>query len=44
MPTGTYRVILTVDGQEFAQTLRVEADPAVPTFIAAPEAERIIDE
>ena len=27
---GDYRVVLVVDGQEFAQSLRVEADPTVP--------------
>jgi photosystem II stability/assembly factor-like uncharacterized protein len=27
---GTYRVVLTVDGQEFTQPLRVEADPSLP--------------
>ncbi|MBX6314045.1 MAG: PDZ domain-containing protein [Isosphaeraceae bacterium] len=30
VPAGTYRVILTVDGEEFAQSLRVEADPTAP--------------
>ena len=27
---GEYRVVLTVDGAEFAQTLTIEADPNVP--------------
>src|SRR5262249_470356 len=27
---GTYRVVLTVDDQEFTQPLRVEADPSLP--------------
>jgi len=27
---GTYKVVLTVDGQEFSQPLKVEADPAYP--------------
>jgi photosystem II stability/assembly factor-like uncharacterized protein len=31
VPTGNYRVILTVDGKEYAQSLRVEADPSSPT-------------
>jgi photosystem II stability/assembly factor-like uncharacterized protein len=26
-PSGTYRVVLTVDGREFSQVLRLEADP-----------------
>jgi photosystem II stability/assembly factor-like uncharacterized protein len=31
---GTYRVVLTVDGKEFAQNLRVEADPIVADAVA----------
>jgi hypothetical protein len=31
---GTYRVVLTVDGKEFAQNLRVEADPVVADAVA----------
>src|SRR5207247_2184234 len=27
VPPGAYRVVLTVDGKEFAQSLRVEGDP-----------------
>jgi photosystem II stability/assembly factor-like uncharacterized protein len=27
---GTYKVVLTVDGKELTQTVRVEADPSVP--------------
>ena len=27
---GTYRVVLTVDGQEFTQTVRIEPDPDAP--------------
>jgi hypothetical protein len=30
VPAGAYRVVLNVDGQEFTQTIRVEADPVVP--------------
>ena len=30
VPAGLYRVVLTVDGKEYAQTLRVENDPIVP--------------
>src|SRR5262249_3933816 len=29
-PTGIYRVVLVVDGQEDSQPLRVEADPTTP--------------
>jgi photosystem II stability/assembly factor-like uncharacterized protein len=32
---GVYRVVLTVDGKEYAQNIRVEADPKVPTTILA---------
>jgi hypothetical protein len=30
-----YRVVLTVDGKEFIQSLRVEADPSAPTSLIA---------
>ncbi len=30
VPPGDYRVVLTVDEQEFTQALRVEADPSMP--------------
>ncbi len=33
---GTYRVVLTVDGQELAQSVRVEADPTVPGAVITP--------
>lgn len=40
---GTYRIVLSVDGEEFAQTIRVEPDPLIPdvatTFHEAAEAE-----
>jgi S1-C subfamily serine protease len=29
VPAGSYRIVLSVDGKEFAQTLRVDADPVV---------------
>ncbi|MFL6183195.1 MAG: hypothetical protein ACJ73J_12940, partial [Actinomycetes bacterium] len=29
VPPGSYRIVLNVDGKEFAQTLRVDADPVV---------------
>jgi photosystem II stability/assembly factor-like uncharacterized protein len=34
---GTYRVVLTVDGTEYAQSLRVEPDPVLPSAIVTPE-------
>ena len=34
---GTYRVVLTVDGKELAQALRVEADPDAPASLLAEE-------
>jgi hypothetical protein len=42
---GNYRIVLTVDGKEYSQSLRVEADPSAPTSsdIAGGE-EEIIDE
>jgi photosystem II stability/assembly factor-like uncharacterized protein len=33
---GMYRVVLTVDGQEMTQALRVDADPATTTNLIAP--------
>ncbi len=33
---GMYRVVLSVDGQELAQALRVDADPATNTNLIAP--------
>jgi photosystem II stability/assembly factor-like uncharacterized protein len=29
-PVGAYKIVLTVDGQEYTQPLKVEADPAYP--------------
>ncbi len=40
---GTYRVVLTVDGQEFAQTLTIEPDPHAPTRPLAEEEPKIDD-
>jgi photosystem II stability/assembly factor-like uncharacterized protein len=39
VPPGEYRVVLTVDGQDFTQTVRVEADPngPVPSTVADEE-------
>jgi photosystem II stability/assembly factor-like uncharacterized protein len=36
---GMYRVVLTVDGKEYVQGLRVEADPNGGTDLAAPDME-----
>jgi len=30
VPVGNYRVILNVDGKEFTQGVRIEADPNAP--------------
>jgi hypothetical protein len=38
---GMYRVVLTVDGQEFTQSLRIEADPTMPPPAVAVEEEPI---
>jgi photosystem II stability/assembly factor-like uncharacterized protein len=34
-PTGLYRVVLTVDGQEYTQNLRLEPDPVLPPGLIA---------
>ena len=34
---GTYRIVLTVDGKEWTQNIRVQPDPTVPTAVIAPE-------
>ena len=39
MAAGTYRVVLTVDGKEWTQNIRVEPDPTVPMAVIAPEEE-----
>jgi hypothetical protein len=36
-PPGMYRIVLIVDGKEYAQPLRVESDPTLPTIISAEE-------
>src|SRR6202011_4836797 len=36
---GTYRLVLSVDGEEFTQSLHVENDPAVPNAVVAPPPE-----
>jgi hypothetical protein len=30
VPPGLYRIVLSVDGKDYAQTLRVEPDPSLP--------------
>lgn len=37
VPPGIYRVVLTVDGKEFTQLLRVEPDPSAPSTALAAE-------
>ena len=32
-----YRVVLNVDGEEQTQSVRVEADPAVPNAVVGPQ-------
>jgi photosystem II stability/assembly factor-like uncharacterized protein len=34
---GLYRAVLTVDGKEYVQPVRVEADPTQPSILIAPE-------
>jgi photosystem II stability/assembly factor-like uncharacterized protein len=36
---GTYRVVLVVDGQEFSQAVRVEADPTAPAGLISADQE-----
>jgi photosystem II stability/assembly factor-like uncharacterized protein len=40
---GLYRVQLLVDGQEFNQTIRVDPDPTVPTFVVSPDGDNDLD-
>jgi photosystem II stability/assembly factor-like uncharacterized protein len=41
VPAGTYRVVLTVDGKDYTQPLRIENDPTLPpgTVITEPQEE-----
>ncbi len=40
MPAGAYRVVLTVDGKEIAQSFRVEGEAGTPArFLAEDEDE-----
>jgi hypothetical protein len=41
---GMYRVVLTVDGQEFTQPLRIEADPSSPGALIAEDNDKDEDE
>jgi len=41
---GTYRVVLTVEGAEFAQNLRIEPDPIVPDTVMSVEEVEAIEE
>src|SRR5205807_1078493 len=34
--SGMYRIVLSVDGQEFTQSLHVENDPVVPNAVMTP--------
>jgi photosystem II stability/assembly factor-like uncharacterized protein len=43
-PAGMYRVVLVVDGQEYSQGLRVEADPTAPAGAVLVEEEEIDEE
>ena len=38
---GTYRLVLTVDGKELSQTVRVEADPNTRANLLAEEGRQI---
>lgn len=44
VPPGMYRVVLMVDGQEFTQPLRVEADPNLPAGAAIADEEDVEEE
>jgi photosystem II stability/assembly factor-like uncharacterized protein len=39
VPNGVYRVILVVDGKEYAETIRIEADPNLPPGAVGEEQE-----
>jgi photosystem II stability/assembly factor-like uncharacterized protein len=41
---GVYRIVLTVDGKEYAQNLRVDTDPTMPANWVAPEPENDSEE
>jgi len=39
VPPGVYRVVLTVDGKGYSQSLKVENDPTAPGGVIAEEPE-----
>ncbi|MBY0523815.1 MAG: PDZ domain-containing protein [Gemmataceae bacterium] len=39
VPSGVYRVVLTVDGIEYTQKVRIEMDPTLPSSVIAEEEE-----
>jgi photosystem II stability/assembly factor-like uncharacterized protein len=41
---GTYRVVLTVDGKDFSETVRVEPDPNAPIIELAADDEELTDD
>jgi photosystem II stability/assembly factor-like uncharacterized protein len=43
VPSGTYKIVLTVDGKELVQSLRVEGDPLGSTDLLAEDEEEIDD-
>src|SRR5207237_1102508 len=44
VPAGTYRIVLSVDGKELAQTLHVQPDPVVSDAVTADEDENASEE
>jgi photosystem II stability/assembly factor-like uncharacterized protein len=42
VPAGPYRVVLTVDGKELSQTIRVEADPQLPAGVIPTVDEEVV--
>jgi hypothetical protein len=42
VPAGAYRVVLTVDGKEHSQTIRVEADPQLPAGVIPTVDEEVV--
>ncbi|HEV3168529.1 MAG TPA: PDZ domain-containing protein [Isosphaeraceae bacterium] len=44
VPPGMYRILLSVDGKELTQTVRVEPDPAVPTAEIIAESGEDVDQ
>lgn len=46
VPSGAYRLTLTVDGKEYVQTVRVEDDPTMPpgSVVTSADEQRYLDE